>query len=272
MHKMAASHIIRKMGIESNMTREDEDPGVPQPPAYAAGWAAATTMAEVPLEAMNIAPETPSAAPPVGTPSVDVGMPDSTGYGDRFDIGPSPGATPSAPVIASALLNQPQQDGLKYLFNYASKSIRRNRGVSEQDRDDLLHDIYMEWWICTGFEVASLPKLLETDSTERQSLRESIYRVFGRYRYHQTAHRTGDLENDELLAIHDPQGTRDFSLDLKNWLATLPNLEAKIIDLYYFQHKTMDEIGAEMGLAKQRVSEIHKRAIAKHPDAKDLLE
>ena len=50
-------------------------------------------------------------------------------------------------------------------------------------------------------------------------------------------------------------------------IAGLPDLEAKIIDLYYFQHKTMDEIGVEIGLAKQRVSEIHKRALSKHPDA-----
>lgn len=247
------------------MSREEESPGVPSP-AYAAGWAAAPGP-EIPLESMNISAEAPSSPPPPASPPVDVGATDEAGYGDRFDIAAPQGATPTPPVIASALLNEPQQEGLRYLFNYASKSIRRNRGVSEQDRDDLLHDIYMEWWICTGFEVTSLPRLLEADSPERRSLRDSIYRVFGRYRYHQSAHRTGDLDDADALAKADPDDTLDFSLDLERWLASLPSLEAKIIDLYYYQHKTMDEIGAELGLAKQRVSEIHKRALAKHPDA-----
>lgn len=254
------------------MSQDNETPGVPLPPAsYAAGWATSSAP-EVPLEAMHIV-ETPAIAPQPATPPLDVGMAEEKNegeYAERFDVA-GPRGQQAPPVIASALLNEPQQEGLRYLFNYATKSIRKNRGIPEQDRDDLLHDIYMEWWICTGFEVASLPKLLETDSPERQSLRESIYRVFGRYRYHQTAHRTNELGEGDALSLDAEEKTRDFSLDLKNWLGRLPNLEAKIIDLYYFQHKTMDEIGAEIGMAKQRVSEIHKRALAKHPDAPDEL-
>ncbi len=258
------------------MPREEDIPGVPPPPAYAAGWATAAPEPEVPLEAMQIVDEPPPSAPPAElSRPLAIGWTDEAtappaegdaAYTDRFDVA-APGGEQSAPVIASALLNQPQQEGLRYLFNYANKSIRKNRGISEQDRDDMLHDIYMEWWICTGFEVASLPKLLDTDSPERQSLRESIYRVFGRYRYHQSAHRTNELNESDALAGVPPENARDFALDLRPWLDGLPELEAKIIDLYYFQHKTMDEIGAEIGMAKQRVSEIHKRALAKHPDA-----
>jgi RNA polymerase sigma factor (sigma-70 family) len=255
------------------MPPDDKTPDASPHSAYAAGWSMPESP-EVPLEAMHIADE-PAASYPAPSPPIAFGLtdeatappaPDDAAYADRFDVGPPSGPPPSAPVIASALLNEPQQEGLRYLFNYANKSIRKNRGVSEQDRDDLLHDIYMEWWICTGFEVAALPKLLDSESPERQSLRESIYRVFGRYRYHQTAHRTNELGEGDALA-EDPNGARDFAIDLKKWLTSLPDLEAKIIDLYYFQHKTMDEIGAEIGMAKQRVSEIHKRALAKHPDA-----
>jgi RNA polymerase sigma factor (sigma-70 family) len=249
------------------MSRDDETPSASSPSAYAAGWLMPPGP-EVPLEAMHIVSEPPP-APPEPSPPLDIGWGDEAALApaetERFDVNPT-GPVPSAPVIASALLNEPQQEGLRYLFNYANKSIRKNRGVSEQDRDDLLHDIYMEWWICTGFEVAALPKLLDTDSPERQTLRESIYRVFGRYRYHQTAHRTNELGESDAI-VGDADSARDFALDLNRWLTSLPDLEAKIIDLYYFQHKTMDEIGAEIGMAKQRVSEIHKRALSKHPDA-----
>ncbi|HEX3314547.1 MAG TPA: sigma-70 family RNA polymerase sigma factor [Gemmataceae bacterium] len=259
------------------MTQESDDlTRDPVAPAYAAGWVLPS--AEVPLDEMRVGPASstdwPIAAPESafesrpetvsrGTPSE---TPDTLASGG-FDVaGPVADEKP-APIIASALLDAPQQEGLKYLLNYANKSIRKNRGVAEQDRDDLLHEIYMEWWVCVGFEVAALPKLLASESPERQSLRESIYRVFGRYRYHLTARRTEELDAGACL---DPEtlaeGNRDFVLDLDAWLGQLPTLEAKIIDLYYFQHKTMEEIGAELGLAKQRISEIHKRALSRHPN------
>jgi RNA polymerase sigma factor (sigma-70 family) len=255
---------------------QESDPSMPDPrsPAYAAGWVMPST--DVPLDAMQVGPATtgdwPIAGPALESRPETVGrgapseLPDTLASGG-FDIaGPVADEKP-APVFASALLDTPQQEGLAYLLNYANKSIRKNRGVAEQDRDDLLHEIYMEWWVCVGFEVAALPRLLESESPERQSLRESIYRVFGRYRYHLTARRTEELDATQCLDpdTAGPGGNLDFVMDLDAWLGKLPTLEAKIIDLYYFQHKTMEEIGAELGLAKQRISEIHKRALSRHP-------
>src|SRR5262245_12761463 len=250
------------------MKRKPANPDSPY-----AGW---TDAADVPPGAIDAA--TPAAAwpdaPPASTAEQSTTVtgwtgppsaPAEPGYAESFDVSRPLGEKNPEAVIASALLDEPQSEGLRYLLNYATKSIRKNRGVSEPDRDDLLHDIYMEWWVCVGFEVTALPKLLDAESEERRSLRESIYRVFGRYRYHQSAHRTEDLAEDQCP---DPTtiDRSDFTLDLDNWLKHLPDLEAKIIDLYYFQHKTMEEIGAEIGLAKQRVSEIHKRALSRHPD------
>jgi RNA polymerase sigma factor (sigma-70 family) len=263
------------------MKRKPETPesADASPPAFAAGWASPAAAPTVPLESMQVTPAAPAwpvASHPVaespGTtvalapPSIPI-APDDLASGN-FDIAGPVSTQVPPPIIASALLDEPQQEGLAYLLNYAGKSIRRNRTVSEQDRDDLLHEIYMEWWVCVGFEVAALPKLLDAESPARRSLRESIYRVFGRYRYQQSAHRTQDLAEGDTPDPHtlSPEETRDFALDLENWLRGLPELEARIIDLYYFQHKTMEEIGVELGLAKQRISEIHKRALARHPD------
>ena len=185
----------------------------PHSPAYAAGWVVSST--EVPLDAMQVGPSTSNDWPIAGPESTFESRPETVSRGAAselpdtlasggFDIaGPVADEKP-APIIASALLDQPQQEGLQYLLNYANKSIRKNRGVAEQDRDDLLHEIYMEWWVCVGFEVAALPRLLESESTERRSLRESIYRVFGRYRYHLTSRRTEELDAGDCL---DPSST-----------------------------------------------------------------
>lgn len=263
--------------LETRMKPKPEtaDPGVAGNPGATLGWSAPPAP-EPPPEAFTApaVPESawPNAAPVDAEPAATTVVPDWSGVApaapESFDVSRPLGEKNPEAVIASALLEEPQQEGLRYLLNYANKSIRKNRGVPQQDHDDLLHEIYMEWWVCVGFEVAALPRLLDAESPERRSLRESVYRVFGRYRYHQTAHRMADFAEGECAdpdTLASPEG-RDFTLDLEDWLRTLPDVEAKIIDLYYFQHKTMEEIGSELGLAKQRVSEIHKRALARHPD------
>src|SRR3954470_19212270 len=110
------------------MMRPHDDNDVPPPPAYAAGWAA-DSAPPVPLESMHI-DETPSTLPPA-VPPVSLNWADAApglaaDLAERFDIG-SEGPPASAPVIASALLEPEQQDGLRYLMNYANKSIRKNR-------------------------------------------------------------------------------------------------------------------------------------------------
>src|SRR5262245_54036863 len=124
------------------MMRPDDDNDVPVPPAYAPGYAAAwaaESARPVPLTAWHI-DATPATLPPA-VPPVSLNWADTADLApgeltERFDIG-SEGPPASAPVIASALLEPEQQDGLRYLMNYANKSIRKNRSVSEQDRDDL---------------------------------------------------------------------------------------------------------------------------------------
>ena len=172
MNEMSLAAVAPEQGVLKDLYQIGEIPPLGHVPASMYAWAIRKERHGPPDEAMQIADEPPPALP-APTPPIAFGWTDEAtappaqddaAYTDRFDVGAPSGAEPSAPVIASALLNEPQQEGLRYLFNYANKSIRKNRGISEQDRDDLLHDIYMEWWICTGFEVASLPKLLETDS------------------------------------------------------------------------------------------------------------
>ena len=57
-----------------------------------------------------------------------------------------------------------------------------------------------------------------------------------------TSRRTQELEPAACLDPGSVQAgdERDFAMDLENGLGQLPTLEAKIIDLYYFQHKTME--------------------------------
>ncbi|HMC12137.1 MAG TPA: hypothetical protein VKH44_12640, partial [Pirellulaceae bacterium] len=98
------------------MSRDDKTSDVSSPSTYAAGWAMPASIPEVPLEAMHIVEEAPAPFPEP-TPPIAVGWteeaagprsPDDATYAERFDVGPPSGPEPSAPVIASALLNEPQ--------------------------------------------------------------------------------------------------------------------------------------------------------------------
>lgn len=158
--------------------------------------------------------------------------------------------------------------GLKYLIHYANKSIRNSKFIHDNDREDLLQEIFMEWRKGVDDFDQALPQLLDADSAERGLLRDSVYRVFGRYRYHQKMNAQRLLGEIDVPAPDSPrvQENRDFTLDLQQWMESLPRLEKQVVQLYYFQNMTMEKIGAEVGLPKQRISEIHRRALERHPD------
>jgi RNA polymerase sigma factor FliA len=48
---------------------------------------------------------------------------------------------------------------------------------------------------------------------------------------------------------------------IKNAMATLPERERRLVNLYYFGDVTMKQIGAELGVNESRVSQLHARAI-----------
>lgn len=159
--------------------------------------------------------------------------------------------------------------GLAYLLNYARKSVRTRRVVREQDQADLVQDIFVEWSKMHGTSPRSLDQVLQPHSQERADLRLSIYRVLDRYRYAQRSSRTvemGEFEPADRLLRPDVERVED-GIDLQAWLKSLPAEQAEVVSLHYFEYQSMESIGRRLGLAKQRVSEIHRRALASHPDA-----
>ncbi len=162
-----------------------------------------------------------------------------------------------------------QAEGVAYFFNYAHKSIRSRRSVKEQDRADLVQEVYVEWTKFQGANPAAWQEVLSVDSQARTDLRTSIYRILDRYRYAQNSGRTVELgEYDPPQPTLKPETQRiDDRLDTQAWLAGLPREEASVIAKHYYEHQTIEKIGEQLSLAKQRISEIHRRALASHPEA-----
>lgn len=84
------------------------------------------------------------------------------------------------------------------------------------------------------------------------------------------------LEGTEGLQLSDGQLPADERLELEQMklrvraaIGRLPEKERKLLEGYYFQSKTLEEAGAEIGQSKSWASRLHARAVEK---LKDLLE
>ena len=66
---------------------------------------------------------------------------------------------------------------------------------------------------------------------------------------------------DESPQPHERMEMREAAGALRSALATLPDKERRLIELYYFEDKTLEEAGAALGLSKSWSSRLHARAV-----------
>jgi RNA polymerase sigma factor FliA len=69
------------------------------------------------------------------------------------------------------------------------------------------------------------------------------------------------VADDRLPAPDVAVETRRMSGRLREALATLPEKERRLMELYYFADKNLEEAGAELGLSKSWACRLHARAV-----------
>lgn len=67
---------------------------------------------------------------------------------------------------------------------------------------------------------------------------------------------------DERAAPHEQLERRQMAVRVRRALSRLPDKERRLIEQYYFQDQTLEQVGAGMGLSKSWTSRLHARAIA----------
>jgi hypothetical protein len=171
----------------------------------------------------------------------------------------------SSPAEMEKLLGPSAEppEGWQFLSNYARKAIRNEElhYGALPDHDDILQQIYVEWREQVGPGDSSLAGLLHRDSAGRQVLRKAVRRVLDHARYEQTRRK-------RVLELHDQpapvrpaaQDWADVRLDWSLGVGGLGDGERQVLELRS-QGKTFAEIGAEMGLLKQRVFEMYSAAL-----------
>jgi RNA polymerase sigma factor (sigma-70 family) len=153
--------------------------------------------------------------------------------------------------------------GLHFLCHYTRKAIRNDeaRFGTLPDHDDVVHQVFVDWWEQVGPGQQVFDTLLQKDSLARTVLRKTVRRVLDHLRYEQNRGK----RTVELFDIPAPdQGREHEWIDLQlDWAqgGVGPGPRAKqILDLRR-QGMTFEEIGSEMGLLKQRVCELYNAAV-----------
>jgi RNA polymerase sigma factor for flagellar operon FliA len=70
-----------------------------------------------------------------------------------------------------------------------------------------------------------------------------------------------ELADERLPAADEVLGNREIQSKVRKAVATLPNSERRLMELYYFEDKNLAEAGEVMGLSKSWVCRLHARAI-----------
>lgn len=173
---------------------------------------------------------------------------------------PSPDAisAPAAKTANRSTAATPTQiEGWHFLHNYTRKAIRNEeqRFGPLRDREDLVHQVFVEWREQVGENDQALGQLLNKDSRERLVLRKTARRVLDHARYVRDRDgRMEDLSDQPAQTNAAESEWRELQIDVSQGAGNLDERERQLLELRR-QGMTLDEIGAEVGLAKQRVCE-----------------
>jgi RNA polymerase sigma factor (sigma-70 family) len=151
----------------------------------------------------------------------------------------------------------------RFLSNYSKKAISNDeaRYGSLPDHEDLIHQVYVEWLQQIRDDNGDLSRVTNTDSAERQVLRKTVRRVLDHARYEYAKQRRMAELTDQPAPSNDAeQEWIDMQIDAVTGTLQLGVGQRRLLELRR-QGKTFEEIGSEMGLVKQRVSEIYNSAI-----------
>jgi DNA-directed RNA polymerase specialized sigma24 family protein len=154
-------------------------------------------------------------------------------------------------------------EGWRFLSNYARKAIRNEelRRGRLADREDLVQQVFVEWWEQVGPRGQALAAVLNRDSPEHGVLRKTVRRVLDHARYEQTrARRMAELRDQPAPVKPEEQEWIDLRLDWEGRAGGAGPRERRLLELRR-QGLTFEEIGSEMGLLKQRVCELYNAAV-----------
>jgi RNA polymerase sigma factor FliA len=150
-------------------------------------------------------------------------------------------------------------DGLRTMGWYSRADYARYR--AEEKAHELLRN-------SAEREAGAKESGADTDADKTQTL-ESIAEILSNIAtVHITSIEAASKVADERLPSPDSDiETGQMGVRIRQAVAALPEKERRLMELYYFEEKNLEEAGAALGLSKSWASRLHARAVGLLRDA-----
>ena len=109
----------------------------------------------------------------------------------------------------------------------------------------------------TGTPRAGVPTALEDEMRDLAEALGGVATVF----ITALTLKHGESIHDQAPQQHERLERREVERRIGQVLQTMPDKERRLIEMYYFEDKTLEEAGAVLGLSKSWASRLHARAI-----------
>jgi RNA polymerase sigma factor for flagellar operon FliA len=100
------------------------------------------------------------------------------------------------------------------------------------------------------------------EKVEDNSVAETVNSLASIYIISIDATEDMDVEDKDSMDVEQRTEFMQVRRHMRDAIGTLPDKEKQLIMMYYFQNKTLEEVGAKLGLSKSWTSRLHARALS----------
>lgn len=97
---------------------------------------------------------------------------------------------------------------------------------------------------------------------ENEAVSETVNSLASIYIISLDSNEDFDIEDTKTPCVEKGAEFRQIRLGMREAINDLPAVEKKLVKMYYFQNKTLEEVGEELGLSKSWTSRLHARALS----------
>ncbi len=100
------------------------------------------------------------------------------------------------------------------------------------------------------------------EKVEENSVTETVNSLASIYIISLDASEDMDVEDKDSANVEQRTEFMQVRRHMRDAIGTLPDKEKQLIMMYYFQNKTLEEVGGKLGLSKSWTSRLHARALS----------
>jgi RNA polymerase sigma factor for flagellar operon FliA len=105
-------------------------------------------------------------------------------------------------------------------------------------------------------------KPVAKEDTEDNAVAETVNSLASIYIISLDASEDTDVEDEGAVDVEHRAEFMQIRRHMRDAIGTLPDKEKQLIMMYYFQNRTLEEVGAKLGLSKSWTSRLHARALS----------